>query len=155
MLLQAAGGLKMRHLPTAGGGPAMTAVLGGHADFWASTIGPATPHVKSGKVRGLAVTTAKRSEAFPDVPSLKELGYDVDYTLWIGIFAPRATPPAVLKTLRDATKQAVEDPAFRTALEKMNVPVAYQDADEFARFLDADAVRLADVIKKIGKIEVK
>jgi tripartite-type tricarboxylate transporter receptor subunit TctC len=153
MILYAAGGLKMRHLPTTGGGPATTAVLGGHADLWASTIGPATPHIKSGKIRPLAVTSVKRHESFPDVPTLKELGYDVEYYLWIGIFAAKATPPPIIKVLRDAMRQAVEDPAFRTALEKLSSPPAYQDADDFKPWLDADAARLADVIKKIGKVE--
>jgi tripartite-type tricarboxylate transporter receptor subunit TctC len=153
MLLLAAGGVKMRHLPTAGGGPATTAVLGGHADLWASTIGPATPHVKSGKIRPLAVTSVKRHDAFPDVPTLKELGYDVEYHLWIGLFAPRATPAPIVKALRDATRGAVEDPAFRSALEKIASPAAYQDAEEFRPWLDADAARLAEVIRKIGKVE--
>jgi tripartite-type tricarboxylate transporter receptor subunit TctC len=153
MILSAAGGLKMRHLPTTGGGPATTAVLGGHADLWASTIGPAVPHIKSGKIRPLAVTSVKRHEAFPDVPTLKELGYDVEYYLWIGLFVPKATPAPIIKVLRDATRQAVEDPAFRAALEKLSSPAAYQDADDFKPWLDADAARLADVIKKIGKVE--
>ena len=155
MILNAAGGLRMRHLPTAGGGPATTAVLGGHADLWASTIGPATPHIKSGKIRPLAVTSVKRHEFFPDVPTLKELGYDVEYYLWIGLFAPKATPPPVVKVLRDATRQAVQDSEFKAALEKLSAPAAYQDADEFKPWLDADAARLADVIKKIGKVEEK
>ena len=155
MILQAAGGLKMRHLPTAGGGPATTAVLGGHADLWASTIGPATPHIKSGKIRPLAVTSVKRQEYFPDVPTLKELGYDVEYYLWIGLFAPKATSPAIVKALREGTRQAVDDPGFKSALEKISSPAAYMDADEFKPWLDADAARLAEVIKKIGKIEVK
>ena len=153
MILYAAGGLKMRHLPTAGGGPAMTAVLGGHADLLASTVGPATGHIKSGKIRPLAVTTVKRHESFPDVPTLKELGYDVEYYLWIGLFAPKATPAPIIKALRDATRGAVEDPTFRSALEKLSAPAAYQDAEEFKPWLDADAARLADVIKKIGKVE--
>ena len=155
MVLHAAGGLKMRHLPTAGGGPALTAVLGGHADALASTIGPATPQIKAGKIRPLAVTSLKRHEAFPDVPTLKELGVDVEYYLWIGIFAPKATPAPVVKAVRDATRQAVEDPAFKSALEKISSPIAYMDADEFKPWLDADATRLAEVVKKIGKIEVK
>ncbi len=153
MILLAAGGLKMRHLPTAGGGPATTAVLGGHADLWASTIGPATPHIKSGKIRPLAVTSVKRHEFFPDVPTLKELGYDVEYYLWIGLFAPKATPAPVVKVLREGTRAAVQDPEFRAALEKLSAPAAYQDADEFKAWLDGDAARLADVIKKIGKVE--
>ena len=122
---------------------------------WASTIGPATPHIKSGKIRPLAVTSAKRHDYFPEVPTLKELGYDVEYHLWIGLFAPKATPPAVVKALREGTRQAVDDPGFKSALEKISSPAAYMDADEFRPWLDADAARLAEVIKTIGKIEVK
>jgi tripartite-type tricarboxylate transporter receptor subunit TctC len=155
MLLHAAGGLKMRHLPTTGGGPATTAVLGGHAALWLSTTGPAAPHVKSGKLRALAVTGASRHPSYPDVPTLKELGYDVEYYLWVGLFAPKATPVAALKVLREAVKQAVDDPAFRSAMEKIQVPIAYQDADEFHAWWDADAVRLAEAIKRIGRVEVK
>jgi tripartite-type tricarboxylate transporter receptor subunit TctC len=154
MLLHAAGGLKMRHLPTTGGGPATTAVLGGHADLWCSTTGPAAPHVKSGKFRALAVTSAARHPHF-DAPTLKELGYDVEYYLWIGLFAPKATPAPVVKALREAVRQAVEDPAFKSALEKIQSPLAYQDADEFKAWWDADAARLAEVIKRIGKVEAK
>jgi tripartite-type tricarboxylate transporter receptor subunit TctC len=154
MILQAAGA-KMRHLPTAGGGPATTATLGGHADLWCSTIGPATPHVKSGKFRALAVTSVTRQPYFPDVPTAKELGYDVEYYLWIGLFGPKSLPAPIMKAWRDAVRQAVEDPAFKSALEKVQSPLAYQDADEFQKWWDADSARLAEVIKKIGKVEVK
>jgi len=153
MLLQAAGGLKMRHLPTTGGGPATTAVLGGHANLWCSTTGPAVPHIKSGKFRALAVTSARRHPNFPDVPTLKESGYDVEYYLWIGMFAPKATPAPAMKVLREAIKQAVEDPQFRGAMEKIQTPVNYKDADEFKAWWDAEAVKLAQVIKAIGKVE--
>ena len=155
MLLQTAGGLKMRHLPTTGGGPATTAVLGGHADLWASTTGPAAPHVKSGKFRALGVSGAARQPYFPDVPTLKELGYDVEYYLWIGLFMPKATPAPIMRVLGDAVRQAVEDPDFKSAMEKVRVPIAYQDAETFRAWVEADANRLADVIKRIGKIEEK
>jgi tripartite-type tricarboxylate transporter receptor subunit TctC len=153
MLLHAAGGLKMRHLPTTGGGPATTAVLGNHAAFWMSTTGPAGPHVKSGKFRPLAVSGAARHPHFPDVPTLKELGYDVEYYLWCGLFAPKNTPPAVMTALRDAVRKAVQDPEFKGAMDKIQVPIAYQDAEEFRAWWDSDAARLAEAIKKIGKIE--
>jgi tripartite-type tricarboxylate transporter receptor subunit TctC len=143
----------MRHLPTAGGGPATTAVLGGHAHLWASTIGPAVPHIKSGKFRALAVTGGQRQPYFPDVPTLKELGYDVEYYLWIGLFAPKATPAPVLKALRDTVRKAAQDPEFKTAMDKVQVPVIYKDADEFQAWWDAEAGRLADVIKRIGKVD--
>jgi tripartite-type tricarboxylate transporter receptor subunit TctC len=154
MLLAAAGGLKMRHLPTTGGGPATTAVLGGHAHLWCSTTGPAAPHVKAGTFRALAVTSAARHPHF-DAPTLKELGYDVEYYLWIGLFAPKATPAPVMKALREAIRQAVEDPAFKSALEKVQSPLAYQDADEFRAWWDADAARLAEAVKRIGRVEAK
>lgn len=153
MLLLAAGGLKMRHLPTAGGGPATTAVLGGHAHLWMSTTAPAAPHVQSGKFRALAVSGATRHQHFPDVPTLRELGYDVEYYLWIGLFAPKGTPEGPMKILREAVKKAVQDPEFKAAMDKVRVPIAYKDADEFRTWWDADSAKLADVIKKIGKVE--
>ena len=155
MLLQAAGGLKMRHLPTTGGGPAMTAVLGGHAQLWCSPPAVASPHVKSAKVRALAVTGATRHPHFPEVPTLKELGYDVEYYLWIGMFAPKNTPAGPVKALREAIKQGVDDPAFKSAMEKIQTPIAYKDADQFRTWWDAEAVRLAEVIKRIGRVEDK
>ncbi len=155
MLLHAAGGLKMRHLPTTGGGPATTAVLGNHAAFWMSTTGPAAPHIKSGKFRALAVSGATRHPSYPDVPTLRELGYDVEYYLWIGLFAPKNTPPAAMTVLRDGVRKAMQDPEFKSAMDKIQVPPAYQDADEFRAWFDADAARLAEAVKRIGKVEAK
>lgn len=153
MLLNAAGGVKMRHLPTNGGGPATTAVLGGHAQLWCSPPGVASPHIKSGKFRALAVTGLTRHPYFPDVPTLKELGYDVEYYLWAGLFVPRNVGPGVVKILREGVRQAVDDPAFKNAMEKIQTPIAYKDADDFRKWWDADAARLTDVIKRIGRIE--
>jgi tripartite-type tricarboxylate transporter receptor subunit TctC len=155
MLMNAAGGLKMRHLITTGGGPATTAVLGGHAAMWSSPPALALPHVKAGKLRPLATWGATRLASFPDVPTLKELGYDMEYYIWTGLFAPRGTPPAVVRALREAARQAVQDPEFRGAMDKAQTPIAYQDADEFRAFWDADAARLSAVIKKIGRIEAR
>jgi len=155
MLLQSAGGLKMRHLPTTGGGPATTAVLGKHAALWASPPALTLPHVKAGKMRVLATWGGVRLAAFPDVPTLKELGYDVEYYLWAGLFTPKGTPPAVVKALRDAVRQSVQDPEFKSAMEKAQTPIAYQDADEFKAWWDKDAHTLAEVVKRIGKVEDK
>jgi tripartite-type tricarboxylate transporter receptor subunit TctC len=91
--------------------------------------------------------------AFPDVPTLKELGYDLEYYLWAGLFTPKAVPASVVKTLRDATRQAVQNPEFRAAMEKIQTPVAYLDGDEFRIWWDRDAQTLASAIKRIGKIE--
>ena len=154
-MLLAAAGLKMRHLPTTGGAPATTAVLGGHAQLWASPPALALPHIQAGKMRPLASYGATRLAAFPDVPTLKELGYEVEYYVWTALFAPRGVPAPVVQTLRDATRKAVQDPELRASMEKTKTPIAYQDADEFKKFWDEDAQRIAAVIQKIGKVVEK
>ena len=87
------------------------------------------------------------------MPSLKSLGYDVDYTAWAGLLAPRATPPHVIKILRDAMRQAVKEPEVVGSHAKLETPIAYMDADEFNAWWAQDAARLAEVVKKIGKVE--
>ena len=154
-MLLSVSGVKMRHLPTTGGAPATTAVLGGHAQLWASPPALAVPHIQAGKMRPLASYGAARLGAFPDVPTLKELGYDVEYYVWTGLFAPRGVPANVVQTLRDATRKAVQDPELRASMEKAKTPIAYQDADEFKAFWDEDALRIAAVIQKIGKVSEK
>lgn len=154
MFLEAAG-LKMRHLPTTGGAPAMTAVLGGHAVAWASPPAIAAPHLQSGKIRAHAQWGAKRLADFPDVPTFREQGYDIEYYLWAGLFAPRGISPAVFSTLRKTVREAVNDPAFIKGMEKIRTPIAYQDADEFKAWWAQDAEKVAAVVRRIGKITDK
>jgi tripartite-type tricarboxylate transporter receptor subunit TctC len=153
MFLHAAGGLKMRHLPTTGGGPMMNALLGSHAQATASTNTLVAPHMKPGTLRLLAHTGAAPIAAFPDVPSLKSLGYDVEYAAWAGLVAPKGTPPAVIKVLRDAVRQAVKETEVVTASAKLDTPISYLDADEFNAYWERDAQRLAQVVRTIGKVE--
>src|SRR5262244_2062366 len=90
---------KLRHLPTNGGGPAITALLGNNAQMSVQSVSASLPHIKAGKLRPLASFGGKRSPSIPDVPTLKELGYDLEYYLWVGIFAPKGTPSNVVTTL--------------------------------------------------------
>jgi tripartite-type tricarboxylate transporter receptor subunit TctC len=147
--------LKMRHVPTTGGGPAINALLGGHVDLTAGGPSAITPHVRAGKLRPLASWGPKRHPSFPEVPTFKELGYDIEYLIWAGMFAPKGTPEGVMKVLRDAARKAVEDPDFKAMMVKLNSPVHYLDAPDFQKFWVADAKRLADVVKVVGKVEVK
>ena len=147
--------LKMRHVPTTGGGPAITAVLGGHVDLTAGGPAAITPHVKAGKLRPLASWGPKRHENYADVPTFKELGYDVEYLIWAGVFVPKDTPESAIKVLRDAARKAVEDSEFKSMMAKVNSPVHYLDAPEFAKFWRADAARLAALVKVVGKVEDK
>jgi len=152
MFLHAAG-LKMRGLPAVGGGPTMALVLGGSAAMWASPPAMAVPQVAGGKMRTLASFGAKRHPAFPDAPTLKELGYDVEFYVWSGAFAPAGTPPAVLATLRDAIRKAVASAEFSGAMEKMKTPVTYLDGKEFQDFLAKDAAAGRKAVQAIGKVE--
>jgi tripartite-type tricarboxylate transporter receptor subunit TctC len=145
--------LKMRAVHTTGGGPAITILLGGHVEMTAGGPAAITSHVKAGKLRPLASWGAKRHEAYPAVPTFKELGYDVEYYIWAGMFAPRGTSEPVMKILRDTTRRAVEDPDFKSVMANVNSPVQYLDAPEFGKYLAADAKRLAEVVKIVGRVD--
>jgi tripartite-type tricarboxylate transporter receptor subunit TctC len=155
-LLSHGAGIKMRHIPTPGAGPAMNAILGGHVDALASGPAVVIPHIKAGKLRALAGWGDKRVAALPDVPTFKELGYpEVEFYIWAGVFAPKGTPEPVLAKLREATRAAVAEPEFKGAMDKMETPIAFKQGDEFQRFFDADAKRLADGVRKVGRVEDK
>jgi len=149
-----AAGIDLKHVPYGGGGPALTALLGGHVDSLASGPAVVLPHIKAGKLRPLAGWGAKRVAALPDVPTFKELGYDIEFYIWAGLFAPRGTPAPVMRTIRDSVKQTVNTAEFKSAMEKIETPIAYLDAPEFQKFWQKDAKMLADAIKRIGKIEI-
>lgn len=152
-LFMKAAGIQMRHLPTNGGGPALTAILGNNAQVLVSSIAAASGHMKAGKLRPLASFSAKRPASASDVPTLKELGYDVEFSLWVGLFAPRGTPEAVVSRLRAETRKAVAAEQFKSAIDKIGDQVAYLDAPDFARFWDADATRVEAAVKSIGKVQ--
>jgi tripartite-type tricarboxylate transporter receptor subunit TctC len=121
----------------------------------ALSTGPSTVmgHLKAGKVRVLASWGESRHPALPDVPTLKELGYDAQFSQWTGLFVPAGTPEPVIAKLREAARFAVDDANFKAALAKVDTPVQYLDQPQFRSFWDADARKLADVVKKIGKVE--
>jgi tripartite-type tricarboxylate transporter receptor subunit TctC len=155
-LLSNGAGIKLRHVPYAGAAPALTAILGGHVDALASGPAVVLPHIKGGKLRALAGWGDKRVAALPDVPTFKELGYpDAEFYIWAGLFAPRATPEPVLARLREGMRAAVADADFKAAMQKLETPIVFKQGAEFQAFFDADARRLADGVRKVGKLEAK
>jgi tripartite-type tricarboxylate transporter receptor subunit TctC len=153
MLSQAAG-VKMLHVPFTGAGPAIVALLGGQVDALATGPSTVTGHVRAGKLRVLATWgEGGRHPAFPDVPTLKELGYDVQFSQWTGLFVPAGTPEPAIAKLREAARKAVEDPAFKSALAKVETPIQYLDQPQFQAFWDGDARKLASAVQRIGKVE--
>ncbi|MBI2770318.1 MAG: tripartite tricarboxylate transporter substrate binding protein [Burkholderiales bacterium] len=146
-------GIKMTHVPFTGAGPAVVALLGGQID--AVSSGPATvlQHVKAGKLRVLGHWGAARLDALPDAPTLKEAGYAAEYAQWSGLFIPAATPEPVAQRLRAAARAAASDAKVKEVILNAGSPVLYQDAPDFEKYVQADAKRMAEVVKKIGKVE--
>lgn len=153
LFMKAAGDLKLRHLPTNGGGPALTAFLGNNSQVLVSSISASLAQIKAGKARPLALFGAARSKALPDVPTMKELGYEIEYYLWVGVFAPKGTPASVVTYLRDTFNKAAHTEQFKAALANLGQDLAYMDQPEFAKFWDADAERIEAAIRTIGKVE--
>ncbi|HXX26361.1 MAG TPA: tripartite tricarboxylate transporter substrate binding protein [Pseudolabrys sp.] len=153
MLDKAAGGLRVRHLPTNGGGPAITAILGNNAQCTTQSVSATLPHIKSGKLRPLASFGGKRSKELPDVPTLKELSYDVEYYLWVGIFAPKATPQPVVLKLRQTITQAANSDQFKSTLANLGQDLAYLDGPDFQKFWDVDGQRTDDAVRAIGRVQ--
>jgi tripartite-type tricarboxylate transporter receptor subunit TctC len=151
-LFMKAAGIQMRHLPTNGGGPALTALLGNNAQVLVSSIAAASAQMKAGKARALACFSPTRAASAADVPTLKELGYDVEFSLWVGLFAPKGTPAAIINKLREESRQVVATEQFKKAIDNIGDVVAYLDQPEFAKFWDADAKRVEAAVQAIGKV---
>lgn len=154
-IFSGAAGVRLFHVPYSGAGPAVAALLGGQVEALASGPSAAIGQIRAGKMRALASWGDKRLASLPEVPTFRELGLDAEFYIWSGLFAPAATPAPVIARLRDAVRQGVQDPAFRTAMEKLATPVAYLDAPEFRTFWQRDAARLKIALEKIGKVAEK
>ena len=152
-MLAASADLKLLHVPFTGGGPAVVALLGGTVD--AISTGPSTviQHVKAGKLRVLASWGDKRLAALPDVPTLTESGFNAVFFQWAALFAPVGTPEPALVKLRDAARAAAADPRFVAAMATVETPIQYLDAPELQRFWEADAQKLGEAVRRVGKIE--
>ena len=86
---------------------------------------------------------------------MKELGYPAESYIWSGLFAPAATPASIMTKLRDTIRQVVQDPDFKSAMAKIETPIAYLDAPDFQKFVESDARRLEAAVKRIGRVEEK
>ena len=146
-------GTKMRHLPTAGGGPALTAVLGNHAALLAAHPSVGGPQARAGTLRPIGTMGAKRVAAFPDLPTLKELGYDAQYYQWNGVFTQTKVPEPIITILRQALAKAVKDPEFIKAMDKVGSGIDYLDRDEFRPWWDADSRKTEETVRAIGKVQ--
>ncbi|HXV11758.1 MAG TPA: tripartite tricarboxylate transporter substrate binding protein [Burkholderiales bacterium] len=146
--------IKLRHVPFAGGGPAINALLGGHVAALSSGPAAAIRHLRAGKLRALANWGDQRLAALPDLPTWKELGYkDVEFYIWAGLMVPAGTPPEAVKALRDAARKGAQDAGFKKTMAKLETPIRYLDAPDFQKFWDQDAKRLAVTVRRVGKVQ--
>ena len=145
-------GVKMRHLPTTGGGPAIIQALGGHAQVTAGGPAAIYAHVNSGKLRAIASWGLKPHPALPKVPTFNSMGYAVEAYLWVGLFTTAGVPEPIFNKLRALVGKVANDAGFKKALETVQIVPDYRDTPEFRKFFDADYKRMAAVIKKIGKL---
>jgi tripartite-type tricarboxylate transporter receptor subunit TctC len=151
MILRATG-LRVRHMPTTGGGPIMMAVLGKHVDI-SHCVMPAVcaPQLEAKKIRLLAVTTDKRLPNYPEVPTLKELGYDVTHSIWHALMVPAATPPEAIAKLRQGLKGMVDDEAFKALMGKLGERIQYMSGEDFEKFWADDYKKVGTLLRQIIK----
>jgi tripartite-type tricarboxylate transporter receptor subunit TctC len=144
-------GIDIRHIPYKGSNAAMMDVLSGNVDLMVSSVPSAMAQIAAGKLRPLAVTSARRSSALPQVPTVAELGYPgFDVSTWYGLFVPRGTPQAIVDKLNAATNRALATPALRDAIHEQGVEVEAMTPQQFAQLLARDFHDGKAIVEKAG-----
>ena len=145
-------GTFMLHFPYRGSGPALLDLIGGTMDVMFDNLPSALPHIKSGKLRALGVTSAQRSAALPDVPTIAEAGpvKGFDASSWFGLFAPAGTPTEIVARINQETAKAFQSPAFKERLLSQGAIPGGQPPAEFAKFIAAETAKWAQVVKVSG-----
>jgi tripartite-type tricarboxylate transporter receptor subunit TctC len=149
MFLRAAG-TRMRHVPTNGGGPAITALLGGHVDVGTMVVAGAVAQTRAGKIRPVVTLGAERNAAFPDVPSSTELGFPVDFAVWTGVFAPAKTPAPILAKLATEIAAVANDESFKEAMQRAGTQMAFMARDDFRAYLAKQSKDVSDAVASIA-----
>jgi len=150
-LFQLATGTQLLHVPYKGGGPAMTDLMAGHVDLLFASVLESSGNIKSGKLKGLAVTHAKRSPALPDVPTLAEAGVkNAESGSWIALLAPAGTPAAIVDKLATDVKAVVADPEVREKLIAQGAVPQSSTPAELQALIDADRARYGRIIRDKG-----
>lgn len=144
-------GIDVVHVPFKGGAEATLEVIAGRVDFFFGPVALVLPHIREGKLRGLAVNGAKRSATLPDVPTLQQAGYsDAEYPIWFGLFAPARTPEAIVANLNRETLSVLQTPALREKLSALGVDAMAMTPQEFKAHVDREIALNASLAKKAG-----
>ncbi|CAM4076962.1 Bug family tripartite tricarboxylate transporter substrate binding protein [Bordetella tumulicola] len=144
-------GLDLLHVPYKGSAPAVTDLIGGQVQLMFDNMPASWPHVKAGKLRALAVTTAQRSPSAPDLPTMQELGYDkFDVSSWFGLIAPAGTPPEVIEKLNAVMVKAQDNPEVKAAFAGLGAVGEKTTPEEFGAFIKSEIESWAPVVKASG-----
>jgi tripartite-type tricarboxylate transporter receptor subunit TctC len=144
-------GINAVHIPFKGGAEAMLDVIAGRVDFFFGPVALVLPHIRDGKLAGLAVNGHKRSATLPDVPTLQEAGFrDAEYPIWFGLFAPARTPSAVVDKLNHETLRALRSPALRDKLSGLGVEAMAMTPQEFKAHVEKEIALNATLAKQAG-----
>jgi tripartite-type tricarboxylate transporter receptor subunit TctC len=144
-------GLQAVHVPFKGGPEAMTGVITGRIDFYFVAIGAALPYIEDGKLSALAVNSAKRSAALPDVPTTREAGFNnAEYPTWFGLFLPAKTPREIVDKLHRETFKALQEPKVRDKLAALGFDPMVMTPSEFDAFIAKDIAANAALVKAVG-----
>lgn len=150
-LLKITAKIDILHVPYKGAGPVMPDLLGGHVAMFFSGMPPAMPHVRAGKLRALAVTTAKRSPTVPDVPTMQESGMPgFDISNWFAYFVPHGTPPATIAKLNTEINRALKLQDVREKLASVGAEVIGTSPQELEKFVQSESEKFAKLIKVSG-----
>jgi tripartite-type tricarboxylate transporter receptor subunit TctC len=150
-LFKTMAGVDLIHIPYKGSAPALTDLVGGNVQVMVDAYASSAPFIKSGNVRALAVTTAKRSATMPDLPTVAESGLPgYEAMPWLGIVAPAGTPPDVVKRVHAATLEALKDPALIEQFHSLGLDIIGNTPAQFAGFIRQDVVKWAKVAKASG-----
>jgi tripartite-type tricarboxylate transporter receptor subunit TctC len=151
-LFKSMSGTFMLHIPYRGSGPALLDMVSGNMDVMFDNLPSSMPQIKAGKLKALAVTSAQRSAALPDVPTLEEAGglKGFDATSWFGLLAPAGTPPDVVNRLQQEVAKALGTPAIKERLLAQGAIPSGNTPQEFARFIDSEIRKWAVVVKASG-----
>jgi tripartite-type tricarboxylate transporter receptor subunit TctC len=150
-MLKSETGIFMVHIPFKGSAPAFTDLIAGHVQFMAESVPQAANYAKQGKVKALAVTSAKRNPALPNTPTVLETGVaNLEVVGFYGILAPKGTPPDVTMKLSQAFKETLESPDIQKKMIEQGADPAYLNADQFTKFLAVEMPRWAKVVKQAG-----
>ena len=148
-------GLKCRHVPYKGGGPALTALIGGHADFTTQFSLTSIPLARGNKIRILAVQSPQRIKSIPDVPTFGELGMKVENGMWLGLVAPKNTPAPIVEKLREVTVKVTKDPTYVEAIRALGEEVRAMDGNELARYWDQESEEITKLLTQFAKEGLK